>query len=232
MKVRLGLLNKLSTLDTSEFQNYWLKNHGPLVKAGLPNLREYWQNHVIDREQRGIAFARGPWDFDGFSQLWFDDSASAHHAFNDGSFAAALIADEAKFIGQLHIVTAEQQVVFPLPGDAQRARLLKRLSTLRRPEGMSEAEFRHEWRVHGEFAKKMPGVTAYRQNVIIERELVKGAPCDYDELPMDGIVELWFESAETLEAAFSSEAGQRTMAHARTFLSEITAFLVREHRIV
>ncbi|MDI1269946.1 MAG: EthD domain-containing protein [Polaromonas sp.] len=232
MKVRLGLLNKLSSLDTPQFQNYWLQNHGPLVRSGLSNLREYWQNHVVDRQQRGIDFARGPWNFDGFSQLWFDDSASAHHAFNDGSFAAALIADEAKFIDQLLIVTAEQQVVIPLPEDPQRARLLKRISTLRRPDGMSEADFRHEWCVHGEFVKKMPGVSAYRQNVIIERERVKGTPCDYKELPMDGIVELWFESEETLETAFSSEAGQRTMAHAKTFLSEITAFLVKEHRIV
>lgn len=232
MKVRLGLINKLSTLETSAFQTYWIQNHGPLVKSGLPNLRAYWQNHVIDRQQRGIEFARGPWDFDGFSQLWFDDAASARHAFNDGSFAAALIADEARFIGQLHIVTAEQEVVIPLPETPARAGLLKRISTLRRPDGMSEAEFRREWRVHGDFVKKMPGVSAYRQNVIVERELVKGTPCSYGALPMDGIVELWFESAETLEAAFSSEAGRRTMAHAKTFLSEITAFLVKEHRVV
>lgn len=232
MKVRLGLINKLSTLDSAEFQKYWLQNHGPLVKSGLPNLREYWQNHVIDRQQRGIDFARGPWNFDGFSQLWFDDVASANHAFNDGSFAAALIADEARFIGPLHIVTAEQEVVIPVPDDAARARLLKRVSLLRRPEGMSEAEFRREWRVHGEFVKKMPGVSAYRQNAIVQRELVKGTPCSFEDFPIDGIVELWFESTESLEAAFSSEEGRRTMAHAKTFLAEITAFLVKEHRVV
>jgi hypothetical protein len=66
----------------------------------------------------------------------------------------------------------------------------------------------------------------------MQRELVKGQPCSYEQLPIDGIVELWFESPTTLEAAFASPQGQRTMAHAKTFLAEITAFLVVEHRIV
>jgi uncharacterized protein (TIGR02118 family) len=232
MKVRLGLLHKSSSLDSADFQDHWLGHHGPLVRSGLPQLREYWQNHVIDREQRGIRFARGPWNFDGFSQLWLDDAGATHEVFSDGNFAAALKADEATFIEKLHIVTAEQEVVIPVPDDVRRAGLLKRMSTLRRPQGVSEEEFRREWRVHGELVKQMPGVSAYRQNAIIERERVKGTPCAYDELPIDGIVELWFESTRTLEAAFASEAGRRTMAHATTFISEITAFLVKEHRIV
>ena len=78
----------------------------------------------------------------------------------------------------------------------------------------------------------MPGVSGYRQNVVLERELVKAQKCGYDDLPIDGIVELWFETPATLEAAFSSPQGRRTMDHAKTFLSEITAFLVNEHRIV
>jgi hypothetical protein len=45
-------------------------------------------------------------------------------------------------------------------------------------------------------------------------------------------VELWFEDTKTLEAAFASPARRTTMAHAKTFLDEITAFLVVEHRVV
>lgn len=71
-----------------------------------------------------------------------------------------------------------------------------------------------------------------RQNVVIARERIKGQFCGYEELPIDGIVELWFEDPATLEAAFSSPAGQVTMAHAKTFLAQITAFVVVEHRVV
>ena len=78
----------------------------------------------------------------------------------------------------------------------------------------------------------MPGVAGYRQNVVIARERIKGQACGYDELPIDGIVEMWFEDAATLEAAFGSPAGRTTMKHALTFLAEITAFVVEEHRVI
>lgn len=78
----------------------------------------------------------------------------------------------------------------------------------------------------------MPSVSAYRQNVVIARERVKGLPCGSEDLPIDGIVELWFENPSTLEEAFGSDAGRETMAHAKTFLAEITAFLVVERQVL
>jgi uncharacterized protein (TIGR02118 family) len=231
MNVRMGLIRKKSDWSTEDFRSYWRDKHGPLA-ARAPGLRGYWQNAVTERLQRGIDFARGPWDFDGFSQLWFDDVEQASHAFKDSELAAELIADEQHFLGHLHIVTAEQRVVIEVPETQTRARLLKRISTLKRRSNISEEDFRREWRIHGDLVRKMPGVSAYRQNVVIARELVKGEPCSYEDLPIDGIVELWFENPFTLEAAFGSDAGKETMAHAKTFLAEITAFLVVEHRVL
>jgi uncharacterized protein (TIGR02118 family) len=227
----MGLLRKKLGWTDERFRDYWRNTHGPLA-ARAPALREYWQNVVTDRLQRGIDFARGPWDFDGLSQLWFDDVKQADSAFRDSDMAAALIEDEARFLGELHIVTVRQNIVVPLAEGAARAWLLKRISMLKRKPDLTEDDFRREWVVHRDLVRKMPGVSAYRQNVVLSRERVKGTPCGYHELPIDGIVELWFESTDTLNAAFSSPAGQTTMAHAKTFLSEITAFVVVEHRIV
>lgn len=231
MTVRMGLIKKKRDWTTDQFVAYWRDKHGPLA-ARAPALRQYWQNAVTERLQRGIAFARGPWDFDGFSQLWFDDAGNADHAFNNSELASALIQDEQHFLGGLHIVTAEQNVVVPVPDAPKRSVLLKRISTLKRRPDITEEDFRREWRVHADYVRKMPGVSGYRQNVVVARELVKGEPCGYEGLPIDGIVELWFEDTAQLEAAFSSPAGQTTMAHAKTFLAEITAFLVVEHRVV
>lgn len=114
----------------------------------------------------------------------------------------------------------------------ERSQLLKRMSVIKRLPTLNEDDFRKEWKTHGDLVRKMSGVSAYRQNVITGRERVKGYPCGYSDLPIDGIVELWFKDAETLNAAFGSEAGQETMAHAKTFLSEITAFVVAERQIV
>jgi len=229
--VRMGLFRRNPALSPEAFDSHWLDTHGPLA-ARLPGLREYWQNLVTDRLQRGIDFKRGPWDFDGISQLWFDEAAQAGQVFGGGPLARALVEDEARFIGELHIIAARQRVVVPVPEPGTRARLLKRLSTLKRLPGLSEEDFRREWIVHGEYVRKMPGIGGYRQNVVTARERVKGRPCDYPELPIDGIVELWFEDTGTLQEAFASPAGRTTMAHARTFLEEITAFVVSERRIL
>lgn len=231
MTVRMGLIRKKADWTFEDFNSYWRENHGALARRA-PNLREYWQNPVVDRLQRGIEFARGPWEFDGFSQLSFDDPKQSNHAFNDSGMAAALIKDEQHFIGELHIVTAEQSVVIPVPPKEERSKLLKRMSVIKRLPSISEEDYRREWKVHGDFVRKMSGVSAYRQNVLTARERVKGQPCGYDELPIDGIVELWFKDAETLDAAFGSDAGRETMAHAKTFLSEITAFVVAERQIL
>jgi len=229
MQVRMGLLKKKPEASPAEFRAYWRNHHAGLASR-VPNLQCYWQNAVTERLQRGIDFARGPWDFDGFSQLWLDsDAASA--GFRNGDLAAELIQDENRFLGDLHVVTAEQRVVIPVPELAVRARLLKRISILRRKTGLSEEDFRREWIFHGELVKKMPGVSGYRQNVVVERERVKGVLGDYDDLPIDGIVELWFEDTEKLAAAFASAPGQETMQHAKTFLEEITAYVVEEDRV-
>jgi len=231
MNVRMGLLRKKPDWTTDEFRTYWRDKHAPLA-ARAPNLREYWQNAVTERLQRGIDFSRGPWDFDGFSQLYFDDARQADQAFTNSDVAATLIGDERRFLGELHIVTTVQNAVVPVPASPKREALLKRVSILKRRPDLSEDDFRGEWMVHRDLVRKMPGVAGYRQNVVIARERIKGQACGYDELPSDGIVEMWFEDAATLEAAFGSTVGRTTMKHALTFLAEITAFVVEEHRVI
>lgn len=230
MNVRMGLIRKRPDWSYETFNSYWRDSHGPLA-ARAPGLREYWQNPVTDRVQRGIEFERSAWDFDGFSQLTFDSVQGADRAFGDGQLAADLVADENRFLGGLHIVTAEPSVVIPLPQPAERAKLLKRMSIITRLPNLTEADFRHEWKVHGDHVRKMPGVSGYRQNVVVARELVKGTQCSYEDFPIDGIVELWFRDEASLQAAFGSPQGRATMAHAKTFLGEITAFLVDERQI-
>lgn len=227
--LRMGLIRKKPDWTDEAFRHHWRHSHGPLV-AQLPTLRSYRQNLVTDRLQRGIDFARGPWDFDGFSQLGFDAAAQANAAFTDGELAARIREDERHFLGGLHIVSVAQSTVIAPPAEPHR--LLKRISTLRRRTDISEDDFRREWKVHADHVRRMPGVGGYRQNVVTAREFDKGTPCGYETLPIDGIVELWFENTDTLNAAFGSAQGQRTMAHAKSFLAEITAFVVEEHRVV
>jgi len=224
--VRIGLLRKQPDWSHAAFVEHWRTHHGPLA-AKLAGLMEYVQNPVYERMQRGITFVRGPWDFDGFSQLRF---AAGQTLTDDDAIAPLLAEDEAMFLSDLHIVTAQTSVVIPVANQGQG--LCKRISLLRRRDDVSETHFRREWRVHADLVRAMPGVAGYRQNVITARERVKGQACDYARLPIDGIVELWFENTDTLQTAFSSPAGQKTMAHAQTFLGDITVFGVDAHVVV
>ena len=233
MKVRFEFLNRKPGMSAEQFSAHWLDVHGPLVAQMNPHLREYWQNVVVERQQRGVDAARGPWDFDGLSQLWIDEGGADERAAYDGDSAQRIAADCDLFIGELHIVTAEQFSVVPVPDDPSvRGKLLKRISTLKRKPEVSESQFRDKWEAHRELVGKMPHVCGYRQNVVVSREWVKGTPCSYEQMPIDGLVEIWFETNESLVDAFASPEGQRTQEHGRTFLAEATAFRVEEHRAI
>ena len=229
MIVRMGLLQKRADLEQDAFRKHWREEHGPLALR-LPGLRRYHQNHVTDREQRGITYARGAFDFDGFSELWFDDLPSMQAAFADDKQVKELAADEARLIGNLKLITAIQHVVIPKPVGA---RLIKRMSTLKRRPDVSADKFKEEWfDVHSVLVKRLPQVKAYTQNLIFDRSHGRGKPATYDELPIDGIVELWFEDTDSLNAGFGSDAGRTLMTHATEFISEISTFLVETHEVV
>lgn len=228
MIVRMGLLNKKPEWSLADFRRHWTENHGPLA-ARLPGLRSYQQHHVVDSVQRGISHKRGPEQIDGLSELVFDDEAAMHAAMQS-PIAPQLVEDEARFLGRLRIIAVDRrEVIAPV----QDRPLLHRISFLRRRADVDAATFAHEWRgEHARLIRQMPGVMGYRQNLVTARQVVKGTPCSYEELPIDGVVELWFSDTETLDAAFASPIGVRTMAHAQTFIDEITAFLVETRPIV
>jgi uncharacterized protein (TIGR02118 family) len=221
----MGLLNKRDDWSMERFRSHWREHHARLASA-WPGLVAYHQNHVTDSVQRGINYKRGPEHVDGISQLWFDETHTHPESLRQ-DLAKELIQDEQHFLGQLRIVSAECNEVIapPAPGTA-----LKRMSFLRRRPDVSVEQFADEWRIkHAQWVKTLPGVLGYRQNLITHRESPKGHVVDHGGLPIDGIVELWFDNPDTLDAAFASPQGVKTMQHATEFIDEITTFLVDEH---
>jgi uncharacterized protein (TIGR02118 family) len=227
--VRMGLLQKRADIDFQEFRNRWRTGHGPIASK-LPGLRRYHQNAVTDRQQRGITYARDGLDFDGFSELWFDDAPSMQRAFANEKQVKELGEDEGRFIGELKLITAVQHVVIPTPSDVP---LIKRMTTLRRRPDVSAQKFQEEWfDVHSVLVKRLPQVKGYTQNLIFDRSLGRGKPATYNELPIDGIVELWFTDTESLNQGFQSDAGKTLMTHATEFIAAMSTFLVETHKVV
>lgn len=229
MIVRMGLLTRRSDLTSEQFRHHWLTVHGPLA-ARMPGLCAYHQNHVVDSAQLGITYARGAWNLDGFSELWFDDRDAMRGAVASNAYGP-VAADAGAFVSDTRVIVAKQQVVVPVLADA--GPLIKRMSILARQPGHDSGQFRHEWwTVHAPMVERFPHLVGYTQNLIVGREATPGSSASYDAVPADGIVEMWFRDVDGLRAAFESDAAREAQAHAREFIAEITTFLVETHRVI
>ena len=227
MIVRMGLLRKRPDISTEDFRRHWRDMHGPLA-AKMPGLRAYHQNHVIDKTQLAIDHDRGAWDLDGISELWFDDRASMEHAIASDAYPPT-VADSPNIMLSTTVIVAEQNVVVPRADGP----LIKRMSVLERRHGMSRDEFRSEWLgKHAAMVSEFPAIAGYTQNLVIGRGVAPGIDDETSEVPLDGIVEMWFRKQDDLEKAFRSPAADMSQSHALDFLQTITAFLVEVHKIV
>lgn len=102
---RLGLVRKREDMSHEAFTQHWLGVHAKLC-AVLPGLRRYSVN-LVDK-QRFPHF-----DYDGFSELWFDDEPSLWAALESPE-GKTLLADLPNFAGKIDpIISVETPVVWP-----------------------------------------------------------------------------------------------------------------------
>ena len=104
--------------------------------------------------------------------------------------------------------------------------MIKRVSLLRRKDGMSrEAFFAHWTGPHADIVKQLPGLRGLR----FGRVQTWTPP----EAAWDGVGELWFDSVEAAQAAFATEPFRAMLADDRPkFTREIQACFVEEETAV
>ncbi len=225
MVVRMGLLSRRPDTAPDAFRRYWREVHGPLA-ARLPGLRRYAQNLVTDRSQLAIDHARGGWDLDGISQLTFDDRAAMDAAAASPEMTP-IGPDNDRFAVLRGILVTQPNPVVPVAEGP----LVKRMSLLRRRPDIDADRFREEWfGFHAEAVGRFPGLAGYTQNLVVARQA--GGATDYADLPVDGVVEMWFRNVEDLKTAFASPAAEISQRHAKEFIADITTFLVEPHAVV
>jgi uncharacterized protein (TIGR02118 family) len=104
---------------------------------------------------------------------------------------------------------------------------LVRISILSRKPGLSSQDFAAEWHGrHAELLRALPGCRGYIQNLITDRFAKNGAPAAYEELPYDGIAELYFDDEEAMQLAYRSAAREALRTHARSILGNIVTFVM------
>jgi uncharacterized protein (TIGR02118 family) len=231
MIARIAILRKKEEHSIDTFRKHYLKVHGP-IGAKIPGLRRYEQYHVVESTQpTGLGdedYPRSSEPVDGFSKLWFDDLSSMETALKS-NVIKVLGEDGERFIGDLQTVVTKQNVVVPTVSDKG---LYKVMQLLKRPSDVSPEKFEHEWcKVHAEMVPHtLPGVLGYTQNLVIDRS-IGGKSVSYEEMPIDGIVELWFKDKDSMESSFAAPTALKAINHARVFIEEITTFTVETYRI-
>jgi len=62
--------------------------------------------------------------------------------------------------------------------------------------------------------------------------MVTGSTSHEGREPWDGIAELWFDSRDALDDAWSSEVGKAALAHSRESHSDRLVLITEEHELI
>jgi uncharacterized protein (TIGR02118 family) len=104
--------------------------------------------------------------------------------------------------------------------------MIKRISFLRRKEGLTREEFFAHWTgTHADIVCQMPGVRGLRFG-----RVQSWAP---EEAAWDGVGELWFDSIEDALKAFATEPFKSMLVEDRKkFTREVQSCFVTEQTVV
>lgn len=105
--------------------------------------------------------------------------------------------------------------------------MIKMIALLKRKPDLSHDEFLDHWiNVHGPLARGIPGIRRYVQSHIVTEQ--QRADIEDISLKVDGIAELWFDSADSMKATHQTAEMQRLLADGATFIGQIKTFIVDE----
>ena len=104
--------------------------------------------------------------------------------------------------------------------------MIKRISLVRRKEGMSRDAFIAHWMgAHAKIVRQLPGLRGLRFGVVH-----RWSPQDS---AWDGVGELWFDSIALAEQALSTEPYRSQLIEDRNeFVGEVQSCFVEEHTVV
>jgi len=193
-----ALIPRRPDISDEHFHQHWSTTHADHAKR-ITTLQRYVQSHRIDP---GVADLEDS-IYEGVAEVWFVDLATAAGMGEDPNYVDYAQADEPNFIDLerlTFVMTAEDvvregaQVLKEDPG-------AKAMLLLRRRAGLEPAAFAGQLRDAGSaIADAAPDATR-----VVVCTALADTYTDEAEPAFDGIVELWFDSAEAFELSWSPE---------------------------
>jgi len=207
-------------LADEQFHRYWRETHAPIVKR-VTQLRGYLQSHLI-------PFTINNTTYDGEAEIWLDDLNALEALRKSPEFLTGAAKDEPNFIDHKRsdFLIARDHVLIEGP---RKPGLVKGVWRMRRKPGISLSEFRRHWiEIHGEIAKKIPGVRRYVQSHVVDEAY------SYAEPRWDGVAQLWWDSPDALTEALKTPQFKEDMRDGEEFIDgkSISFFLAQEYVVI
>jgi uncharacterized protein (TIGR02118 family) len=109
--------------------------------------------------------------------------------------------------------------------------MIKVLGLLTRKAGITHDEFvRHWFDVHGPLAHAVPGIRRYVQSHITGTRSRPDIP--ETDVDVDGIAELWYDDAETMQRAGASPEMKILTDDGALFIGRIKTYVIEERQII
>jgi len=248
-------LRRSPGMSLAEFQDYWLRKHGPLVASFATdlNILRYVQTHTLDTPGNAAAQAARAPDmepqYDGVAELWWETEALLEETMNTDAgraAGAALLADERKFIDlpQSPLWFAyEYPQVNPTPENVVarvKSNVLRVFFPLRHVTSMSEERARHYWLTqHGPIVRAhapATGMLCYRQVHRANHPLDAAIQSARGTLVPSylGHAEAWVDLGRAPATEESRRANEAFIADERQFIdfARSTIFFGKEHTLI
>ena len=215
-------------MGMEEFKDYWLNVHGPIASK-MANLRKYDQHVVVDAEHRH-AIGRVRWLSTGIPSCNSTVTATWSRAW---SRCTANGANDVPMFANPHcqiLVLAKREVI-RIPEYLRGRKLIKRVSFLGRADGVTPSNSQEWWNVHDRLVQdRSRGAWGYNQDLVIDR-IDGGVSVPYEELPVEGVVEMWFETKEAFDEYYASPEFARASAHSSEFIGAINTYLTETYPV-
>jgi uncharacterized protein (TIGR02118 family) len=211
------LFGRKDGLSPEEFRRHYLEVHAPLALRSMRGLHRYVVN-LPDLDSDA--------PFDAVTELTVDSAAGLFdpaRAFVDDDAAAAVLADHATFLAEMHAYRVDERVVIDYERtwpEGERSPGVKYMSLMRRAPGLSREEMDAYWRDHHTpiALEHHDGMWKYVHNVVRE-------PLTLDPPEVDGLVEMHFPTVDDFRERFFTppESMEIVLEDAYRFIDPSTA---------
>lgn len=174
------------------FQHYWNEIHATQFASKIPQFQQYLINNRID-----CSLATNPPLWNGIAEIWFANEADQLASLQSDEFLLGARLDEPKWAAFWNtlVVDTDAHVLRDYPRN-QQSEAVKYVCLLRRKQGVRVEEFRRRLsKDYGPHLLPIPGLQGCVLGTTRDSGYAIGEP------RFDGVVQLWFESIEALEAA-------------------------------